>query len=203
MPVVFQVADDWFNAASPSHLAFDGGRLDPSGLTDRDVEINAVDLVAAISLICIDPFYGCTGELGDLIYLARQRMPVIGGAGQSHGAQNELAALAALVGGGEGGFDAELVFSAGLAFADTFHLGRMQGVELVLVARLLPKDLLRPFQCDLEGGLQVRLSGDLALNVPDQATKPGAHFAQMAQALLVTAGVEQAAHFTPRMCRET
>ena len=106
-----------------SHLAFDGGRLDPSGLTDRDVEINAVDLVAAISLICIDPFYGCTGELGDLIYLARQRMPVIGGAGQSHGAQNELAALAALVGGGEGGFDAELVFSAGLAFADTLTSG--------------------------------------------------------------------------------
>lgn len=130
-------------------------------------------------------------------------MPVIGGAGQSHVAQNELAALAALVGGGEGGFDAELVFSAGLAFADTFHLGRMQGVELVFVARLLPKDLLSAFLSDLEGGLQVRLSGDLALNVPDQATKPGAHFAQMAQALLVTTGVEQAAHFTPRMCRET
>jgi len=69
----------------------------------------------------------------------------------------------------------------------------MQGVELVLVARLLPKDLLRPFQ--------VRLSGDLALNVPDQTSKPGAHFAEMAQALLVTAGVEQAAHFTPRTCR--
>ena len=79
----------------------------------------------------------------------------------------------------------------------------MQGVELVFVARLLPKDLLSAFQSDLEGGLQVRLSGDLALNVPDQATKPGAHFAQMAQALLVTTGVEQAAHFTPRMCRET
>ena len=77
----------------------------------------------------------------------------------------------------------------------------MQGVELVLVARLLPKDLLRPFQCDLEGGLQVRLSGDLALNVPDQTSKLGAHFAEMAQALLVTAGVEQAAHFTPRTCR--
>ena len=83
MSVVLQVADDWFNAASPSHLAFDGGRLDPSGLTDRDVEINAVDLVAAISLICIDPFYGCTGELGDLINLVRQCMAVIEAPGRA------------------------------------------------------------------------------------------------------------------------
>ena len=83
MSVVLQVADDWFNAASPSRLAFDGGRLDPSGLTDRDVEVGAVDLVAAIPPVDICPFHSRSGKLCDLINLVRQCMAVIGAPGRA------------------------------------------------------------------------------------------------------------------------
>lgn len=45
MPVLFEVADDRLDPGSPTHLTADGGRFDPSGLAQRDVETFAFDPV--------------------------------------------------------------------------------------------------------------------------------------------------------------
>jgi hypothetical protein len=50
------------------------------------------------------------------------------------------------VGHSDAGLDAELVRLSGFAFANAFRFGRMQGVELVLVFRLLGTDPLSPFE---------------------------------------------------------
>ena len=65
--------------------------------------------------------------------------------------EHELAARRAGVGGGDRGFDAELVRCAGLALADAFDLVGMEGIELpAALALLLGADLLgagqRPFE---------------------------------------------------------
>ena len=46
----------------------------------------------------------------------------------------------------DAGFDAELVRLPGFPLADAFHFRRVQGVELVLVLRLLGADALGSFQ---------------------------------------------------------
>jgi hypothetical protein len=63
-----------------------------------DVEAVAFDFVAAVPTIHIGPLDIDAGQLGDLIDLVRQGVPVIGSSGERHGTQHELSALAAFVG---------------------------------------------------------------------------------------------------------
>jgi hypothetical protein len=74
---------------------------------------------------------------------------------------------------------------------DTFHFRRVQSVKFALVAGLLAKDLLCPFQNTPEGGFDLWVSHDFAPNVADKAAKPGAHLADPAQAPLVAASLQQ------------
>ena len=75
----------------------------------------------------------------------------------------------------------------------------MQGIELVLVLRRLGQHLLGALQGCLERRLQLRVTGDLAADIPCQAAQPGAHLLEPAQALLVAAGVHQPGRFAPRL----
>jgi hypothetical protein len=51
--------------------------------------------------------------------------------------QHELAAWRAGIGGDDRGLDAELVGRAGLAFADAFDLGSVEGIQLLAALALL------------------------------------------------------------------
>lgn len=68
-----------------------------------------------------------------------ERAAVVWSAGQRLGVEDELAALAALVGGDERDLDAELVSLARFALADAFDLGRVPGVELGAALMLVLK----------------------------------------------------------------
>jgi hypothetical protein len=62
--------------------------------------------------------------------------------------QHELAARSAGIGGDDRDFDAELVRRAGLAFADAFDLGGMEGIKLpTALTLLLGADLVRAVSC--------------------------------------------------------
>ena len=82
---------------------------------------------------------------------------------------------------------------------DAFHFRGMERIELVLVRRRLGQHALGALQRNPECRLQLRIAGDLAANIPDQTAKPGAHFLQPTQALLVAAGVHQPGRFAPRL----
>ena len=62
----------------------------------------------------------------------------------------------------------------------------MLGVEFALVRRRQGEHLLGTLQGDLECHLQLRVAGDLAADIPDQAPELGTHFLQPAQTLAVT-----------------
>ena len=66
-----------------------------------DLQSLAVDPVAAVTTIDIGAGGLACGDAGDLVKLGGERVAVIWIAGQRHGTEHELAALAALVGGGE------------------------------------------------------------------------------------------------------
>ena len=69
-------------------------------------------------------------------------MTIVGVAGEGARPNHQ----AALVGHGDVGLDSELMGFAGFALADAFDFRCMQGVELVLVLRLLPADAFGPFE---------------------------------------------------------
>ena len=92
---------------------------------------------------------------------------------------DELAALAALEGGGDADLDAELVGLVRLALADALDLGRVQAVDLgaALAAFLIahpPRQAQQPGERGLERGIAV----DLAGNVADDAAEIGLELAQ-------------------------
>ncbi len=66
-----------------------------------------------------------------------ERVAVVGVAGQRLGMGDELAALGAMERGGERDLDAKLVGTMGLAFADAFDLGCVEGIELPSALTLL------------------------------------------------------------------
>lgn len=104
--------------------------------------------------------------------------------------QHELAAWGLAVGGDKGGFDAKLVRRARLALADTFDLGRVEGIELVAaLALLLGTDLRGLRKRLLEGRLELALAFDLAADVADEATKPRSQQAQLPSMALELLGV--------------
>jgi hypothetical protein len=78
----------------------------------------------------------------------------------------ELAALAALEGGGDADLDAELVRLVRLALGDAFDLGGVQAIDLgAALAALLIADPSRERQQRGEGGLEQRIAGNLALHL--------------------------------------
>ena len=80
--------------------------------------------MTAIATVEIDAPDVPVGQSGELIDLPGQGVPVVRIAGQRHGTEHELSALAALIGGGDGNLDAELVARAGLPFPDALDLWR-------------------------------------------------------------------------------
>jgi hypothetical protein len=83
-----------------------------------------------------------------LLQLLVQHVSVIGVAREGSGSHHQ----AALVRDGDAGLDAKFVGLAGFAFANALDLRRVQGVELVLVLRLLGADALGTFQQRRSGG---------------------------------------------------
>ena len=82
-------------------------------------------VVALIALVDVGPLDLAAGQgLGFLDGLS-QGVAVVGIAGQRLGMEDELAALAAPVGGGERNLDAELVGLGGLSLADALDLRRV------------------------------------------------------------------------------
>ena len=115
--VFLQVADDRLDTASSSHFPADGGRGNPPGVGDGDVEAVTIYPVPAVAAVDIGAGNGRFGQAGHLLDLSGKAVAVIGITRQSHGPEDELAALAALVCGGDGGLAAELVAGAGLALS--------------------------------------------------------------------------------------
>ncbi len=187
--VGLHVAEHGLDGVPPSHLAADGGREDAAGLGDHDLQSLARDAVAAVAAIDIGAPDRAAGEAGDLVDLGRGAVAVIGVSRQGLCAEHELAAGPAGVGDGDGGLHAELVAGAGLAAGDAFGLWRVEGVELVGVARALAMDAPGALQRLGAGRLARGIALDLAGDVADQPTEEGAQLAQMAHALLVAAAI--------------
>ena len=102
--------------------------------------------MALVALVDVGAFDLAAGEgLGFRDHLP-QGMAVVGVSGQRLGVEDELAALAALVGGGQRDLDAELVRGSGLSLADAFDLRGMPGIELpAALTLLLCADSARPW----------------------------------------------------------
>ena len=100
MAVILHMADHRLDRVSSAHFAPDGGSGDAAGVGDGDIEAIALDLVATVSTIGVSAFDGVSGQSGDLVDLPGKAVSVIGVARQRHGPEDELAALGALVGGG-------------------------------------------------------------------------------------------------------
>ena len=130
--------------------------------------------MTAIATVEIDAPDVPASQSGHLIDLSGQRVPVVRIARQCHGTDHELSAFAARIGGGDGRLDAELIARAGLPFPDARDFRCMHGVKFVLVAGLLGEDSFSAFKSLPEGPFQLRVPGDLASDVADQAAKPGA-----------------------------
>ena len=94
-------------------------------------------VVAAVSFVDIGALDLATGEPLGVLDSGPQRVPVIRIARQRLGVQHELAAWRAGVGGDDRSLDAELIGRAGLALADAFDLGGMEGIQLPAALALL------------------------------------------------------------------
>src|SRR5258705_10810568 len=117
-------------------------------------------------------------------------MAVIGISRQRLYMSDELAALAVLEGGGNADLDAELVRLVGLALANAFHFGGMQGVALgaALPALLLARPPAKAEQVS-EAALEPMVAVDLAGNVADDAAQIGLELAQSLVGALELAGM--------------
>ncbi len=126
MAVSFAVSDDGFDGGSSpqfaSDLAVDAallpGTIDPVWLRR---------IVAHIALVHINALDFPAGQGLEHLF---QGVAVIRVPGQHLGVQDELAAFAAFVGGGERDLDAELIGSMRLALTDALGLGGVSGIEL-------------------------------------------------------------------------
>jgi hypothetical protein len=124
------VADDRFDRRPAAEFAFDG--LGDAMSLARDIDLELVvgrGVVAAIAAVGDD-----AGEVGadlrlDLRDHGGQGVAVIRVARQRLGVGDELAALGAIERCGDRQLDAELITARGLALADAFDLGRVQGID--------------------------------------------------------------------------
>ena len=114
-----------------------------------------------------------TGEDAHLLQRLGQGVAVVGVAG--HGAHAHHQAF--FERGGDADLHAKLVGRPGLTFADALHLGRVQGVQLVLVFGALAQDAASALQQVLDFdhlGQHVQLTGYLAVH-PAHAGAQCAH----------------------------
>ena len=144
MAVGLAMADDGFDGRSPPEFASDLA-VDAALLAGPIDPVRPWRIVADIALVDIDPLDLAAGQrLGFLDYLL-QGVAVIRVSGQRLGMEDELAALAPFVGGGERNLDAELIRRSRLSLADALGLRRVPRVELpAALALLLAADLRGP-----------------------------------------------------------
>jgi len=136
--------------------------------------------VPAEAFVHVSPFDRTARQRLGFLDHPGKRVPVIRIAGQRLGVEDELAALAAPVGGGDGDLDPELIGLVGFALPDALDFGGMPGIELgaalVLVLRADAHGLAeRPG----EDRLQPRVPFDLARDIPDQPAEAGAQELQL------------------------
>ena len=114
MAVGFAVSDDGLDGRSPAQLLLDLA-VDAALLAGPEDPERLGRVVALIALVHVDPLDLAAGQGLGLLDRLSQGVAVVGVTGQRLGMEDELAALAAPVGGGEGHLDAELVGLGGLA----------------------------------------------------------------------------------------
>src|SRR5690242_6147270 len=104
--------------------------------------------------------------------------------------EHELAARSAGIGGDDRSLDAELIRSLRLAFADALDLWRLKGIELPPALTLaLRANLIGAREGHREHGFEFVLSSDLAADVAQQASKPGAQETQLPMVPLESLGM--------------
>src|SRR5262245_65146526 len=192
--IVLEMADHGFDGGTTAHLAADGLGNTPDLAADPDLEPIRI-VVAAIALVAMDATDRDTCEPFEIGDDRTESMAVVRVAVQSLGVQHELPAL----GGGDrrGNRDlaAELVRRARLAAADTLHLGSMQRIDLwpalMLVLMANPQ---REIEQRAEAVFEHCVALDLAANVTDDATEPGAQELQLPPGAFELVGVRVAPH---------
>ena len=123
------VTDDRFDRRAAAEFTFDGFGDAASLAGDVDLElVIGRSVVAAIAAVSDDAGEVCADLRLDLRDHGRERVAVVGVAGQRLGVGDEQAAPGAMERGGERHLDAELVRAMGLAFADAFDLRRVQRI---------------------------------------------------------------------------
>src|SRR5450756_2449865 len=143
------MADYGLDGGAASQLALDGAEHAALLPGDEDT-VWVWCVVAAVSFVDKSALDLAPGEPLGVLDRGPQCVPIIRIARQCLGVQHKLAARRAGVGGGDRGLDAELIGRAGLALADAFDLGSMEGIQLpAALALLLRTDLAvarkRPF----------------------------------------------------------
>lgn len=166
------------------------------GVADEGLGLAAM-LVPLVAAIDIGPLDGNAGQALNLLDLPGEGVAILGIAGQRLAADDELAAGGARVGHRDRCLHPELVARPRLALGDAFHLGGVQGIELVRVASLLGEDLRHPLARDGEGGLGFLVPRDLAADIAVKSAQPDAQAAHPAHCLFVPASMDQPRDIAP------
>ncbi len=133
MSVGLEVSDHGFDGRASSQLALDHAE-DAALLTGNEDAAWIGGIVASVSLVDVGALDLAASEFLGVLDDGAKRVPVVGIAREGLGVQHELTAGGAGIGGDDRGFDAELVGRAGLALADAFDFGGMEGIQLPAVA---------------------------------------------------------------------
>ena len=185
------VSDDGFDRRAAAEFAFDG--LGDAASLARDIDLELVvgrGVVAAIAAVGDDAREVRADLRLDLRDHGRERVAVVGVAGQRLGVGDELAAPGAIERGGERDLDAELIGPMGLALADALDLGRVQRIDLL--SALMLALLAHPagqHQRMGEDALQFGLALDLAHDVANDPAEIGADRPQRPVGALELLGV--------------
>src|ERR1700736_3241839 len=164
----FQVADHGLDGGASSQFAFDDAE-DAALLSGDEDAARVVRVMTAVTLVDIAALDLAACEFLSILDDLAQGMPVVWVVRQRLGVQHELAARGAGVGGYNRNLDAELVGRTGLALADAFGLGGMEGIQLpAALALLLGSDLGGAHQREGKRRLDVRAAFDLAAAVTDR-----------------------------------
>jgi E1-E2 ATPase len=160
-------------------LGFDGGVAAQLALDDTEHaallagDENAVrigSIVTAISFVDIGALDGASGEPLGVGDGCSKSVTVIGIARQRFGVEHELATRRADIGGDDRNLDAKLIGRAGLALANAFDLGSVEGIQLpATLALLLGTDLAGADKGPGKDFFQGCLTGNLAADVADDA----------------------------------
>src|SRR6266545_6799284 len=127
--IILDVPDDGFDGSTTAHLAANGLGDAPDLAADPDLEAVRI-VVTAISLVAVDALDRNACELFEIGYDGTKRMAVVGVAVQRLGMQHELPTLGCGDRRRDRDLADEIIGFAGLTFADTFDLGRVQRIDL-------------------------------------------------------------------------